>query len=196
MKWSTSLLVYHTEVLNKVRAEIEHNVGHERLLKEDDLPKLPYLRCVINEALRLYPPSPLLLPHCSSEDCSVGGFQIPKDTTLLVNAWGIHGDPKVWDEPNRFKPERFEALSINGERIGFKFIPFGVGRRTCPGEAMAIRTVCLAIGTLIQCFDLRRDGEESLDVSSGFGLSSKMNMPLQSVCATARHDMADLLSKL
>ncbi|GMP95379.1 hypothetical protein CsSME_00044454 [Camellia sinensis var. sinensis] len=95
---------------------------------------LPFLQCVINETLRLYPPAPLLLPHYSSEDCIVGGFEVPRGTTLLENASGLHRDPKVWEEPDKFKPERFE-----GEREGFKFVPFGIGRRACPGANMGVR---------------------------------------------------------
>ncbi len=85
----------HPEVLKKVKAEIDSQVGCGRLLNDSDFAKLPYLRCVINETLRLYPPQPLLLPHFSSEDCIVGGFHIPRGTILLVNAWFMHRDPNL-----------------------------------------------------------------------------------------------------
>jgi len=93
------------KALQKVKAEIDSQVGYGRLLNDSDFPKIPYLRCVINEALRLYPAVPLLLPHFSSKDSTLGGFQIPRGTILLVNAWGIHRDPKLWEEPVRFKPD-------------------------------------------------------------------------------------------
>ncbi|KAL0017488.1 hypothetical protein SO802_004557 [Lithocarpus litseifolius] len=114
IEWAMSLLLSHPEVLQKVKAEIDNQVGGEHLINDLDLAKLPYLRCVINETLRLYPTAPLLLPHCSSADCTVGGFHIPRGTILLVNAWSINRDPKLWEEPTKFKPERFEE--INGER--------------------------------------------------------------------------------
>ena len=132
MEWAMSLLLNHPKVLQKVKAEIDSQVGCERLINDLDLAKLPYLRCVINETLRLYPTVPLSLPHCSSVDCIVGGFHILQGTILLVNAWSMHRDPKLWEEPTKFKPERFEE--INAEREGFKFIPFGIGRRAWPCE--------------------------------------------------------------
>ena len=158
LEWAMSLLLNHPEVLKKVKAEIDSQVGCGRLLNDSDFAKLPYLRCVINETLRLYPPQPLLLPHFSSEDCIVGGFHIPRGTILLVNAWFMHRDPNLWEEPTKFKPERFEAT--NGEREGFKNIPFGIMRRACPGAGMGTRVISLALGALIQCFDWERVGEE------------------------------------
>jgi cytochrome P450 len=95
LEWAMSLLLNHPEVLKKVKAEIDSQVGYGRLLNDSDFAKLPYLRCVINETLRLYPPQPLLSPHFSSEDYIVGGFHIPRGTILLVNAWFMHRDPNL-----------------------------------------------------------------------------------------------------
>ncbi|PON54224.1 Cytochrome P450, E-class, group I [Parasponia andersonii] len=188
--------VNHPQVLEKLRKEIDCHVGHGRLLRESDIPKLPYLRCVINETLRLYPIAPLLLPHLSSEGCTVGGYHSPRGTTLMVNAWATHRDPKVWDEPTRFKPERFEGM-IDGDREGFnfKFIPFRVGRRACPGEGMVFRTVSLAVGMLIHCFDWERVGRELVDMGQGFGITLSKNRPLEAVCYP-RRTLIDLLTRL
>ena len=196
MEWAMSLLLNHPQVIEKLRKEIDCHVGHGRMLRESDLPKLPYLRCVINETLRLYPTAPMLLPHFSSEDCTVGGYHIPRGTTLMVNAWAIHRDPKVWDEPTKFKPERFEGM-IEGEREGFnfKFIPFGVGRRVCPGEGMGFRSVSLAVGTLIHCFDWERVGEELVDMAQDSGITLSKSRPLEAVCCP-RRNMINLLSQL
>jgi cytochrome P450 len=188
MESAMSLLLNHPEALQKVKAEIDNQVGHGRLLNELDLPNLPYLRCVINETLRLYPVAPLLLPHFSSKDCTLGGFQIPGGTILLVNAWGIQRDPKLWEEPARFKPERFEGF--NGESDKFKFIPFGTGRRACPGAVMGMRIMSLALGSLIQCFDWERVGKEMVDMNA----LSKAK-PLEAVCSP-RQSMASVLSQL
>ncbi|MCD7465894.1 hypothetical protein HAX54_002102 [Datura stramonium] len=97
IQWAMRLLLAHPEAFHKLRAEIDSNVGNERLLKESDLSNLPYLHCVINETLRLYPPVPLLFPRYSLEDCTVGGYDVPKHTILMVNAWAIHRDPELWD---------------------------------------------------------------------------------------------------
>ncbi|KAH7848547.1 hypothetical protein Vadar_004244 [Vaccinium darrowii] len=163
MERAISLLLNHPEVLHKVRTEIDTQVGHGRFIEEMDLAALPFLQCVINETLRLYPPVPLLLPRYSSEDCTVGGFDVPRGTTLLVNVWAMHRDPKVWEEPNNFKPERFEVIEKGRE--GFKFLPFGVGRRSCPGNNMAMRAISLAIGSLVQCFELEKVGDKKRDTS-------------------------------
>ncbi|KAJ9560134.1 hypothetical protein OSB04_005294 [Centaurea solstitialis] len=132
MEWTMSLLLNHPQVLEKAQNEIDRNIGKDRLVDESDIPNLPYLRCIINETLRLYPPGPILIPHESSDNCVVGGYNIPRGTMLLVNQWAIHHDPKLWNKPKRFNPERFEGLE--GTRDGFKLMPFGSGRRSCPGE--------------------------------------------------------------
>lgn len=193
LEWAMSLLLNNPEALQKLKAEIDHHVGHGNLLNDLDLVKLPYLRCVINETLRLYPVAPLVLPHLSSENCTVGGFEIPKDTMLLVNVLAMHRDPKNWEDPNEFKPERFEGDL--GEQHGYKFIPFGVGRRACPGAAMGIRMVSLALGLLIQCFEWEKDGLEKVDMSQSFGLSLSRAKPLVALCSP-RQESVELISQI
>ncbi|CAL5383806.1 unnamed protein product [Camellia sinensis] len=193
MEWAVSLLLNHPEALQKVRTEIDNQVGPGQLLEDSDLSKLPYLHCIINETLRLFPVAPLLLPHFSSEDCVADGFNIPRGTTLLVNAWAIHRDPNSWDEPTRFKPERFEG--VEGGREGFKFIPFGVGRRACPGAALAIRVIGLALGTLIQCFEWERVEPELVDLSGGSGAMLPKAKPLEAMYRP-RPSMTSHLSQL
>lgn len=107
-----SLLLNHPEVLEKARVELETHVGNDRLIDEEDLSKLPYLQCIISETFRLFPAAPMLVPHQSSDDCKIGGYDIPRGTMLLVNAWAIHRDPKVWDDPTSFMPERFEGVEV------------------------------------------------------------------------------------
>ncbi|KAF6176218.1 hypothetical protein GIB67_023509 [Kingdonia uniflora] len=194
IEWAMALLVNHPEVLHKAHSEIERNIQQGRLLDESDLPKLLYLNCIINETLRLYPVAPLLIPHFSSEDCTVGGYNVPRGTMLIGNAWAIHRDPKVWVEPSRFMPERFEGGET--EKVdGYKFIPFGVGRRSCPGSGLAMRVVGLALGTLIQCFEWKRIGEEQVDMSAEFGITLPKIKPLVVMCKP-RPNMIDILSQL
>ncbi|XP_040996840.1 cytochrome P450 81C13-like [Juglans microcarpa x Juglans regia] len=194
MEWAMSLLLNHPEELQKVKAEIDDQIGHERLLNESDLSKLPYLRCVINETLRLYPPAPLLIPHFSTEDCTVGGFRIPQETMLLVNTWALHRDPNLWEDPTKFKPERFETI-MNGERDAFKFIPFGTGRRQCPGSGMAVRVVSLVLGSIIQSFEWERPDKEMVDMNPALGFIMSRAKPLEAVCSR-RHSMTNILSQL
>ncbi|KAF8410151.1 hypothetical protein HHK36_002673 [Tetracentron sinense] len=192
MEWALSLLLNNPEVLKKAQSEIDVHVGHDRLFEESDLSKLPYLHCIINETLRMYPVAPIV-PHESSEGCIVGGFSIPPGTMLLVNLWAIHNDPKVWVEPKKFKPERFEG--VEGARDGFNSMPFGSGRRGCPGEGLAMRMVGLALGSMIQCFEWERIGEEMVDMTEGTGLTLPKIQPLQAKCRP-RPTMVHLTSQL
>ncbi|VVA12004.1 PREDICTED: cytochrome [Prunus dulcis] len=128
--------------MEKVRAEIEAKIGQERLLEEQDLPKLTYLQKVINETLGLYPPSPF--------------YSLMKPLRIV---W----DPEVWEEPTRFELERFEGWSGDGSE-GYKLIAFGAGRRGCPGAALANRLIGLALGTWIQSFEWERISEENVDI--------------------------------
>ncbi|KAF5929989.1 hypothetical protein HYC85_030862 [Camellia sinensis] len=178
MEWAMSLLVNHPEVLKKARVEINAHVGQDRLIDEHDISKLHYLQAIISETFRLFPAAPLLVPHISSDDCIIGGFNVPRGTLLLVNAWAIHRDPKVWDDPTSFKPERFEG----GEVEGHKLMPFGMGRRACPGAGLAQRVVGLALGSLIQCFEWERVTKETVDLTEGKGLTMPKAEPLEAMC--------------
>ncbi|XP_044511647.1 cytochrome P450 81Q32-like [Mangifera indica] len=193
MEWAMSLLLNNPEVLRMAQTEIDNQIGSDHLVDESDLAKLPYLRCIINETLRLYPAGPLLVPHQSSEECMVGGYRIPQSTMLLVNLWAIQHDPTIWEDPTQFRPERFEGFE--GVRDGFKLMPFGAGRRRCPGEGLALRMVGLALGTLIQCFDWERPNKDLVDMTEGTGLSLPKVHSLQAKCSL-RPTVLNLLSQL
>nr|BAF98467.1 cytochrome P450 [Coptis japonica var. dissecta] len=180
MEWAMSLLLNNPQVIKKAQAEIDNNLEQGRLINESDVNKLPYLHSIITETLRIYPAGPLLVPHESSEECIVGGYKVPSGTMLLVNVWAIQQDPNIWVEPTKFKPERFDGFE--GTRDGFKLMPFGSGRRGCPGEGLAMRVVALALGALIQCFDWERVGEEMVDMSEGPGLTLPKVHPLEAKC--------------
>ncbi|XP_023741043.1 cytochrome P450 81Q32 [Lactuca sativa] len=180
MEWVMSLLLNNPQVLQKAQHEMDTVIGTDRLIDESDVINLPYLRCIINETQRLYPVGPLLVPHESSEDCIVSGYKIPSGTMLLVNQWAIHHDPNIWVDPERFDPERFEGLE--GTRDGFKFMPFGSGRRSCPGEGLAMRVIGLTLGLLIQCFEWERVSEKMIDMTEGFGLNMPKAEPLVAKC--------------
>ncbi|KAE8802004.1 isoflavone 3'-hydroxylase-like [Hordeum vulgare] len=177
IEWSMAELLNHPDAMAKARAELDEVVGTGRLLEEADLPSLPYLQCIIKEALRLHPIAPLLAPHESSAACSVAGYDIPAGTMLLVNVHTMHRDARVWEEPTRFSPERFEG----GRGEGKWMLPFGMGRRGCPGEALGMKMVGLALGTLVQCFEWRRVGEEEVDMAEGSGLTMPMAVPLEAL---------------
>lgn len=137
IEWALSLLLNHPNVLQKARKEIDNYKSNNDLIDEVDLPKLPYLQCIINETLRLFPAAPLLVGHTASEDITISGYHIDKGKTCLINAWAIHRDPNLWEDPLSFRPERFEGLK--SEEYRFTLIPFGLGRRSCPGAGFANR---------------------------------------------------------
>lgn len=191
IEWGLSLLVNHPQVLKKVQDEIDELVGHDRLIKEFDIPNLPYLHCIVLEILRLYPAAPLLLPHESSQECKVFGFDIPRGTILVVNAYAMHRDPEIWEDALVFKPERF----LGGEEKVKKMMPFGMGRRRCPGEGLSFRLVELVLGALVQCFEWERVEDVVVDMEGGPGLDMRKAIPLELMCKP-RQDLIGVMSSL
>ncbi|BFG35875.1 hypothetical protein CerSpe_221490 [Prunus speciosa] len=178
LEWALSNLLNNPHVLKKAKAELDAQLGQENLVDEPDLSKLPYLQSIISETLRLCPAAPLLVPHLSSEDCIIGGFDVPRDTMVLINAWALHRDPEVWDDPESFMPERFES----GDNFSHKLLPFGLGRRACPGVGLAQRVVGLTLGSLIQCFEWERVSEKEIDMTEDKGLTMPKAVPLEAMC--------------
>ncbi|KAK7307662.1 hypothetical protein VNO77_40910 [Canavalia gladiata] len=178
LEWAMSNLLNNPEVLEKAKIELDTQIGQERLVEEAEVTKLQYLQNIISETLRLHPPSPMLLPHFSSEDCTVGGYDVPRHTMLMVNAWAINRDLELWTDPTSFKPERFE----NGQANAHSLLTFGLGRRACPGAGMAQRTLGLTLSSLIQCFDWKRIGEEEVDMTEGRGTLVGKAVPLEAQC--------------
>lgn len=151
--WSMTALIQNPEAMEKLQKEIRQVVGDRGAVKEDDVPKLPYLKAVIKETLRLYPPAPLLLPRESMESCNVEGYVIPAKTLVYINAWAIARDPEHWESPDEFVAERFlddSSIDITGQ--DFRVIPFGAGRRGCPGISMGLATVELVLANLVHSF--------------------------------------------
>ncbi|KAF3440217.1 hypothetical protein FNV43_RR18500 [Rhamnella rubrinervis] len=179
LEWALSNLLNHPHILKKARLELDEHVGQQHLVDEPDLSKLPYLKNIISETLRLYPAAPMLLPHYSSDDCKVDGYDVPRDTIVLVNAWAIHRDPKLWEDPESFKPERFEDGEVDHVH---KLLPFGIGRRACPGAGLAQRVMGLTLGSLIQCFQWERVSDEEIDMSEGKGITMPKAVPLEAMC--------------
>ncbi|XP_071728218.1 cytochrome P450 CYP82D47-like [Rutidosis leptorrhynchoides] len=147
LTWALSLLLNNPKALKIAQDEIDEHVGRERPVEESDMKNLVYLDAIIKETLRLYPAGPLAVPHESIEDCVVSGYHIPKGTRLLLNLWKIHRDPNIWSDPYEFRPERFmtnqKDIDVKGNH--FELIPFGSGRRMCPGMLLALQTLRLTL---------------------------------------------------
>ncbi|OEL36240.1 Cytochrome P450 81D11 [Dichanthelium oligosanthes] len=180
-EWAMALLLTNPEAMQKLRAEIDANVGTARLVEESDITNLPYLQCVVKETLRLCPVAPVIPAHEAMEDCTVGGFDVRRGTMILVNTWAIHRDPKLWDSPEEFRPERFlHADMVTTATV--PMLPFGLGRRRCPGEGLAMRLVSLTLAALVQCFEWDVGEGGVVDMAEGIGLTMPMVEPLAAVC--------------
>ncbi|KAG5522984.1 hypothetical protein RHGRI_034955 [Rhododendron griersonianum] len=152
--------------MKKLQAEIQLIAQSNQPVIEDDLDQMPYLKAVIKETLRLHPPIPIIVPRESTKDVQVKGYDIAAGTRLLVNAWAIGQDPASWDEPEEFRPERFlNGRSIDFRGHDFELIPFGAGRRGCPGIQFAAVVDELAVANLVHKFDFALPNGVELDVS-------------------------------
>ncbi|CAN0927701.1 3,9-dihydroxypterocarpan 6A-monooxygenase [Linum grandiflorum] len=177
MQWAMGELINHPKSFKKLRAEIDSVVGPTRLVKDSDVPNLPYLRAVIRETLRLHPSAPLIIRECA-EDCLVNGFSVKSKTRVLVNVYAIMRDPKSWTNPDEFDPERFmEDSEYKGQN--FRYLPYGSGRRGCPGASLAMMMMHAAVGCLVQCFDWKVKSGEVLDLNPGPGFAAEMGSTLE-----------------
>nr|VDC81574.1 unnamed protein product [Brassica rapa] len=174
IEWTMAELINNPKSLEKLRGEIDLIVGKTRLIQETDLPNLPYLQAVMKEGLRLHPPAPLVV-RTFQEGCEVKGFYIPEKTTLVVNGYAVMRDPDVWEDPEEFKPERFLASSRSEQEEDktkvLRYIPFGSGRRGCPGSNLAYLFLGTAVGVMVQSFDWRIK-EEKVNMDEVAGAAS------------------------
>lgn len=183
LTWAVSLLLNNPHVLKKAREELELQVGRKRQVEEEDMKNLVYLNAIIKETLRLYPAGPLLGPHESMEDCTVAGYHIPAGTRLWANLWKIHRDPSVWPNPDQFEPDRFLTTHKHIDTKGhhFELLPFGSGRRSCPGIFLALQFVQFTLATLIHGFEFKTMSDEPIDMTESIGLTNSKVTPLEVV---------------
>ncbi|KAJ9177668.1 hypothetical protein P3X46_012860 [Hevea brasiliensis] len=173
IEWALSELIIHPRVMKKVQKELEEKVGKERMVEESDLESLEYLEMVIKETFRLHPVAPLLLPHEATEDTIIEGFLIPKKSHIIINAWAIGRDPNAWSDAEKFWPERFSGCNVDVRGRDFQLLPFGSGRRGCPGIQLGITVVRLVLAQLVHCFDWELPNEllpTDLDMAEEFSL--------------------------
>ena len=188
--WALSLVLNHKDVLKKIQDELDLHVGKGRLIKESDICNLVYLQAVVKEALRLYPAGPLSGPREFTEECTIGGYHVPKGTRLITNLWKIQTDPLIWPDPMEFKPERFltthKDVDVKGKH--FELIPFGGGRRSCPGIAYGLQITQLVLAALLQAFEVSTDG--LVDMTASFGLTNAKATPLEVLVKPRLYDVS------
>ncbi|KAB2620362.1 geraniol 8-hydroxylase-like [Pyrus ussuriensis x Pyrus communis] len=176
LEWAMAELLRNPEKLSKAHEELEQVIGKGKPVEESDIARLPYLQAIIKETFRLHPAVPFLIPRKAKQDVEI----------LLVNAWAIGRDPFIWDNPTSFVPERYFGLDHQIDVLGknFELIPFGGGRRICPGLPLAMRMLHLMLGSLINSFDWKLEDEvtpENMNMEEKFGITLEMAHPLRAV---------------
>ncbi|KAH6761201.1 hypothetical protein C2S51_018150 [Perilla frutescens var. frutescens] len=181
-EWTMAELIKNPEKMAKAKDELRSVVGSEKQVRVSDISKLPYLRAVIKEVFRCHPPVPFLVPHKAVDDTQVGDYVIPKDTQILVNVWAYSRDPSLWCNPTSFEPERFLVRNIDFNGQDFELIPFGSGRRICPGIPLADRMLPMMVAILIHNFDWKLEpGVKKLDMTEKFGVVLHRAVPLKAI---------------
>lgn len=184
LEWAMAELIKHPDVMEKARAEVRTVVGKKAKIDEEDLHQMYYLKLIIKETLRLHPVAPLLVPRESTRDVAICGYHIPAKTRVLINAWAIGRDPNSWDNAEEFLPERFANSSVDFKGQDFQLIPFGAGRRGCPGIAFGISSVELTLANLLYWFNWELPNvltKDDLDMSEAVGITVHMKFPLHLV---------------
>lgn len=186
-EWVMAELVLNYEVQHKLHHELNIVVGNKNIT-DADVAKLPYLQAIVKETLRVHPPGPLLSwARLSTSDVQLSnGMVVPANTTAMVNMWAITHDPKVWEEPSVFKPERFLDADVDVRGGDLRLAPFGAGRRVCPGKNLGLVTVTLWVAKLLQHFEWVQDMANPVDLTEVLKLSCEMKSPL-SVVAVSRN---------
>ncbi|XP_028776907.1 cytochrome P450 CYP82D47 [Neltuma alba] len=184
LTWMLALLLNNKHVLKRAQEEIDHHVGKQRWVQTSDTKNLTYLEAIFKETLRLYPAGPLLIPHEATQDCYISGYYVPKGTRVLANVWKLHRDPTIWSQSEKFMPERFITENNNNGEIDhgegyahFQYLPFGSGRRACPGSNLAAQVSVLTLARLLQGFEL--EVYEKVDMKEGTSITLPKATPLQ-----------------
>ncbi|XP_077235604.1 geraniol 8-hydroxylase-like [Tasmannia lanceolata] len=184
LEWAMAELLRKPDAMAKAQSEIMQTISLEQRVEESDIARLPYLQAVVKETLRLHPPAPFLIPHRAESNVDICGFTIPKNTQVLINVWAISRDANIWPNPTTFLPERFLGSQVDFRGQDFELIPFGAGRRICPGLALGSRIVHLMLASLLRSFSWKLpDGTtpEDMDMRDKFGVTIKKAVPLRAI---------------
>ncbi|KAK2440985.1 hypothetical protein P8452_19946 [Trifolium repens] len=187
LEWAMSELIKNPQIMQKAQAEVRGVYNEKGYVDEPNLHKLTYLKSIIKETMRLHTPVPLLLPRQCNEKCKINGYEIPAKCKVIVNAWSIGRDSRLWIKGENFVPERFINSSVDYKGVDFEFIPFGAGRRICPGMAFGIANLEISLANLLYHFDwkmLNGDKADQLDMTESFGLTVRRKNDLWLVPTT------------
>nr|XP_043628255.1 cytochrome P450 71AU50-like isoform X2 [Erigeron canadensis] len=179
VEWVMAEILNHPRIMREVQDELTEVVGMNNIVEESHMVKLTYLDAVIKETLRLHPATPFLIPRCTDETSVVGGYTIPKGSIVYINVWGIHHDPKNWTNPLEFKPERFiKSGKWDYKGNNMEFLPFGSGRRICPGVPLAEKMLMYILASLLHSFEWSLPKDEEFELSHKFANVTRKSKPL------------------
>uniref|UniRef100_A0A7N2LU92 Cytochrome P450 n=1 Tax=Quercus lobata TaxID=97700 RepID=A0A7N2LU92_QUELO len=184
VEWAMAELLHNPEKMTKARDELEEVLGKGGHVQESDISKFNYLRAIVKETFRLHPSVPFLLPRKAKTNIEICGYIVPKNAQILINVWAMGQDASLWQSPNLFMPERFLEQDIDYKGQDFELIPFGAGRRICPGLPLANRMVHLMLASLVHYFAWKLPNEmrpEDMDMAEMFGLTLHRAMPLLAI---------------
>jgi len=183
-EWAMAELLHNPEKMTKARDELEEVLGKGGHVQESDISKFNYLRAIVKETLRLHPSVPFLVPRKAKTNIEICGYIVPKNAQILINVWAMGQDSSIWQSPNLFMPERFLEQDIDYKGQDFELIPFGAGRRICPGLPLANRMVHLMLASLVHYFAWKLPNEmrpEDMNMAEMFGLTLHRAMPLLAI---------------
>ena len=180
IEWLMAELLQHPETMEKACKELEEVVGKDNIVEEFHISKLHYLDAILKETLRLHPAAPLLVPRSPCTTQTISEYTIPKGSRVIFNIWAMQRDPEAWENPLEFQPERFLRDAEKGDYHGnnYNFLPFGSGRKICPGIPLAEKMLLYVVSTLLHSFEWNIPHGTTLDLSEKFGFVTKMQEPL------------------
>nr|XP_043637675.1 cytochrome P450 Tp4149-like [Erigeron canadensis] len=181
LEWAISELIKHPRVMKKLQEEVTKVAQGKPMIPEEDLDEMKYLKSVVKEALRLHAPLPLLLAREARQAVNLMGYDVPPKTQVVINAWAIARDPASWEEPEDFKPERFLNSTVDYKGIHYEFLPFGAGRRGCPGLYFGITLIEVILANIVYKYDLTLPNgvkSEDLDMTEADGITVQRKFPL------------------
>jgi len=184
IEWALAELLKHPKFMKKAQDELDDVIGQDRVIDECDILQLKYLQAIVKETFRLHPPATLMIPHQSMEACEIGGYHILPKTQILVNLWAIHRHSSAYENPLEFNPDRFLQTNVDLKGKHFELIPFGSGRRICPGMLLGLLTVQMHLARLLHSFTWKLpkgENPQDMDMGEVFRLTTRKAIPLRAI---------------
>ncbi|CAM6019275.1 unnamed protein product [Sphagnum balticum] len=184
IEWALAELLKHPKFMKKAQDELDDVIGQDRIVDESDILQLKYLQAIVKETLRLHPPAPLMVPHQNMEACEIGGYHILPKTQIFVNIWAIHRHSSAYENPLEFNPDRFLQTNVDLKGKHFELLPFGSGRRICPGMLLGLLIVQMQLARLLHSFTWKLpkgENPQDMDMGEVYGTTTRKAIPLRAI---------------